>query len=473
MDDGAIGLVALRQRVADELASVEWPAADWVPPTSLADGTRALDVALIGAGMAGLCAAFALMREGIGNILNLDQAAPGHEGPWITWARMQTLRSPKHLMGPALGIPALTFRAWYTAQHGRAAWQRLDKAPRPMWMDYLAWFREAAGIRVRNHTTVRAVTPDGALFRLDLDGAAPLFARHVVLATGRDGFGGPDVPDVFRALPAERCPHSSAAIDFAALAGRDVAVVGASASAFDNAAAALEAGCRSLMMLVRRAALPRINKFTHMAHPGFTHGLRLASPEWRLRLQAYAFAEQVPPPRDSVLRVRQHANARLLLGAPVHAAEIVDDRVVLRTARGDIAADLVILATGFDQDIARRGELSPVAHDVALWRDHMANADAFAAFPWLDDAFALTPKPGRTAAHLARLHCFTFAATPSHGKVSGDIPALSDGAQRLARGIAARLFTADIATHEARLHAYAQPELRGDEWPEPLPFAAE
>jgi cation diffusion facilitator CzcD-associated flavoprotein CzcO len=252
-----------------------------------------------------------------------------------------------------------------------------------------------------------------------------------------------------------------------------VAVVGASASAFDNAAVALEAGCASMTLLVRRAALPAVNKFHATAHAGYTHGLLHAPPEWRVRLQGYAFAEAVPPPRDSVLRVSRHARARLLLGAPVLAARVEGTQLVLETPRGPVAADFVILGTGFDQDIARRPELAPVADDVALWRDHLADAGMFATAPWLDEGFALTAKPGRAAPHLARLHCFNFAATVSAGKVSGDIPALSDGATRLSRAIASRLFNADIATHEARLHAFDRRELLGDEWPAAIASAAE
>lgn len=473
MHDGAIGLAALQARLAEDLASIEYPAPDWVPPTHGPDGRRVLDVAIIGAGMAGLCAGFALMREGVRHVQCLDAAPEGQEGPWVTWARMHTLRSPKQLQGPALGIASLSFRAWFIAQRGRDAWDALDKAPRPMWMDYLGWYRRVTQVPVRNRTTVTAIVPAAALFRLEIAGQAPIFARHAVLATGRDGLGGPHIPPEFAALPATHCRHSSAAIDFAGLAGRDVLVVGASASAFDNAALALEAGAASMTMLVRRPALPRINKFTHMAHPGFTHGLSGSPPKLRLALQAHAFAEQVPPPRDSVLRVARHRNARMLLAAPVRAARLDGARLVLDTPRGPIGGDFVILGTGFDNDISRRAELAAFAPDIALWSDHLADAGLFAAAPWLDDAFAFTAKPGRTAPHLARLHCFNFAATASHGKVSGDIPALSDGAQRLARAICARLFMADIATHEARLHAFARPELLGDEWPDPLPSAAE
>jgi cation diffusion facilitator CzcD-associated flavoprotein CzcO len=478
MSDDAIGLAALEKRLADDLASIEYPAPDWVPPTPGPDGQRVPDVAVIGAGMAGLCAGFALMREGIVHLACLDAAPEGLEGPWVTWARMQTLRSPKQLQGPALGIAALSFRAWFIAQWGRAAWDRLDKAPRGMWMDYLRWYRRATGVPVRNHARVTAIVPEGALYRLEISGAAPVFARHVVLATGRDGLGGPHVPEMFQHLPPTHCVHSSEAIDFDHLGGRDVVVVGASASAFDNAAAALEAGCASMTMLVRRPRLPVVNKFTHIAHAGFTHGLLAAPPADRLRLQAYAFTEQVPPPRESVLRVSRHARARMLIGCAVQAARMAGDRALLHTPRGVVAADFVILGTGFEQDIFRRPELAAVAPDVALWADHVADAGLFASSPWLDDAFAFTAKPGRIAPHLARLHCFNFAATVSHGKVSGDIPALSDGAQRLSRAIAARLFNADLARHEALLHAYARPELLGDEWPalpEPidLPSAAE
>ena len=39
------------------------------------------------------------------------------------YARMDTLRSPKTLTGPALGVPSLTFRAWYEAKYGLDAWE--------------------------------------------------------------------------------------------------------------------------------------------------------------------------------------------------------------------------------------------------------------------------------------------------------------------------------------------------------------
>ena len=78
-----------------------------------------LDVAIIGAGMGGLAAAFVLKRLGVRNMRVFDRSPEGFEGPWATYARMQTLRSPPELVGPALGLANLTFRAWFEAQFGR------------------------------------------------------------------------------------------------------------------------------------------------------------------------------------------------------------------------------------------------------------------------------------------------------------------------------------------------------------------
>src|SRR3989475_8548159 len=90
------------------------PAKAWIPP-STRDGQPVHDVLVIGAGQAGLALSAALSQLGIAAVL-LDKAPLDFEGPWATTARMETLRSPKELTGPALGLPSLTFRAWFIAQ---------------------------------------------------------------------------------------------------------------------------------------------------------------------------------------------------------------------------------------------------------------------------------------------------------------------------------------------------------------------
>ncbi|HUG59519.1 MAG TPA: FAD-dependent monooxygenase, partial [Candidimonas sp.] len=117
---GTAGLAALEQRLAQDLAWLDLPAKAWVPPGTVNDKSL-VDVAIVGGGMAGLAAAAALGNLGIGARI-YDSAPEGYEGPWATTARMETLRSPKQLTGPALGFPALTFRAWFEAQFGTTAW---------------------------------------------------------------------------------------------------------------------------------------------------------------------------------------------------------------------------------------------------------------------------------------------------------------------------------------------------------------
>lgn len=469
--DPPAGLDALEARLAASLERLQEPASSWVPQTRAPDGTAALDVAVLGAGMAGLAAGFALKREGVARVVLFDAAAEGSEGPWATYARMRTLRSPKQLAGPALGLDDLTFRAWFEAQHGAAAFDALGKIPTTMWMDYLRWYRRVAGLDVRNGVGVARIDPQGALFRLALGDGGAVFARHVVLATGRDGLGGPRLLPGFDAAWRGRFwAHSADAIDFAALAGRHVVVVGAGASAFDNAAAALEAGCGRLTLLLRRAALPRVNSSKALDSRGFWHGWFDLPAAWRWRLMLAVERRQTPPPHESVRRVAEHAHASLLTGAGVEGVAREGDALVLATPRGAVRADFVILGTGFLQDAALRPELSAMAGEMRLWRDaYTPPAEerdaALGLNPWLDEGFAFTERVPGSAPHLARLHCFNFAATLSHGKVTGDVPAISVGAQRLARAVCGRLLAADIGEHAARHAAFDEAEISGDEWP--------
>jgi len=107
------GLAALAARVREDLEILCLPAKPWVP-ASTHDGQPVADVVVVGAGMAGLALTASLHHLGLVTRL-IDQAGGGREGPWATTARMDTLRSPKELTGPALGIPSLSFRAWYRA----------------------------------------------------------------------------------------------------------------------------------------------------------------------------------------------------------------------------------------------------------------------------------------------------------------------------------------------------------------------
>src|SRR5690606_13880637 len=124
------------------------------------EGRPLLPVVIVGGGMAGLCAAAALRLQSIASLI-LDEAPAGLEGPWATTARMETLRSPKELTGPALGIPSLTFRAWFTSQFGDDQWAALDKIPRLQWAEYLQWYGKVTDAPIQNRRRVERITPTG------------------------------------------------------------------------------------------------------------------------------------------------------------------------------------------------------------------------------------------------------------------------------------------------------------------------
>ena len=214
------GLDALAQRVRFDLACLNHPPANWVVPATHPSGDPVNDVVVIGAGMAGLVLTFSLLRNGMCNIRCLDRGLAGVEGPWVTYARMETLRSPKVLTGPAAGIPSLTFRAWFVAQFGAAEWEALDKIPRVMWMDYLRWYREVLALPVENGIEVLRIAPLDGLLALELAGGARILARKVVMATGREGLGQERIPDFMRDVPRRFWAHTSDVIDFASLRGK-------------------------------------------------------------------------------------------------------------------------------------------------------------------------------------------------------------------------------------------------------------
>ncbi|MDB5914853.1 MAG: NAD(P)/FAD-dependent oxidoreductase [Ramlibacter sp.] len=474
-DPRPTGLPALEARLRQDLDWLCLPARRWVPPRTVA-GTPVLDVAIVGGGMAGLALAASLAHLGVQAPL-FDRAPAGFEGPWATTARMETLRSPKELTGPALGLPSLTFRAWFEAQFGLPAWQALDKIPRLQWAEYLRWYRRVLGLEVRNLQRVAEVRPrsDGLAelaMRDDADGARPytVLARHVVLATGRDGLGGPWVPAWAAKLPRERWVHSGEAWDGSRFLGQRVAVVGGGASAMDAAATALEAGASRVDLLIRRADLPRINKGKGSGSAGMAHGFWSLPDDWKWRFRHFLNVQQVPPPHGSTLRVSRHPNAHFHLAAPVQdVRQRPDGALRIDTAKGPLAADALIFCTGFRTDWAQRPEFAALAPHVRVWQDRFTappgEDDAeLAGSPDLGPLFEFQPKSPGACPGLDRIHCFNYAATLSHGAATGDIPQISDGAQRLARGLASRLLADDAALHYAAMERYAEPELLGDEW---------
>jgi cation diffusion facilitator CzcD-associated flavoprotein CzcO len=450
-------LHAERARIRRDLEMIEVPPRDWLPA---APGL--LDVVVVGAGLSGLAIAFGLIRQGIRRLLVLDRAPRGREGPWRSYATMDILRSPKTLTGPDLGLPSLTFRAWFEARRGTTAWENLGKIAREDWADYLLWYRDVLDLPVRNDTTLHGFAPDGGALALDIegpDGRETLRTRRLVLATGIDGNGRPHVPDAVRALPPDRWCHSAAPFEGTQLRGQRVVVIGAAASAFDCAVSALRHGAASVQLLARRAALPHAEALAWANFPGFMAGLAELDDARRWRFMRRFFELQTPPTAEAFGEATSDPRFRLHLGAPLRSVRMAGDSLVVETGSASFRADLLMLGTGFEVALEARPELAPHAPLIARWADRHAPAvgeewPALAAHPYLGPAFEFTEREPGTAPWLARVHNFNNGAVASLGPVCNGITGLKHGVPRLVSGVARALFVEDSDRHFADLLAY-------------------
>jgi len=202
-------LAALAGEVRRDLARIAHPSVPWLEPRMGPDGNPAFDVLIVGAGQSGLAIAFALKRAQVNNVLAIDKAERGLDGPWSSYARMRSLRSPKDYTGPDLDVPSLTYQAWHEARFGPASWGALELIPTELWASYLLWVRETTAVPVRNRCEALDIAPAvddliAVTVRTDGAGRETLYARKLVLATGQEGMGRWWMPNFVLALPSHR-----------------------------------------------------------------------------------------------------------------------------------------------------------------------------------------------------------------------------------------------------------------------------
>lgn len=432
-----------------DLIMINYPPTDWRKDLRDCKLDPKFDVVIVGAGMAGLTAAAALFKEGIFHIKLFDQNPKGREGPWTTHARMCTLRSKKDIVGPALDIPHLTFHAWFDSMFGAEAWKKLVKIPNQMWMDYLSWYRQAMGLPIENQCKLVRLTPlEEGGFELEfMQENKPLIvkARKVILATGRSGFGGPLLPNFVNNLPRSTYAHTDQPIDFKALKGRSIGIIGAGASAFDSAAVALETEASHVDIIVRRGRIPNVNKFASLPYKGFSHGYFQLADEKRWEFMCSAFEAGIPPPWEALKRVEKYSNLRLLTNRKIQKVSYKGSKVHVETSKGTYSYDFLVLGTGYCIDGRQQPELKNVIDLISLWKDHLPQDIVnkypdLGNFPYLGPSFEFLPKQKGEASFLKDLYCYNYGATLSHGILSNDIPGISIGATRLAQGIAVDFF---------------------------------
>jgi FAD-dependent urate hydroxylase len=437
---------------------------NWVPDRPGIDH----NVVIVGGGQSGGAFAFALRRAGIGKVSVIDMAEDeARAGVWLNAARMNVLRTPKTLPGPEYGIAALSFQAWYEARHGEAAYAAIERIPRADWAEYLAWYRRFLGIPVRYSTRLRRIEPADGHFRLhlELDGAAKLeTARKIILANGVAGNGGAYIPTALtEGLPAYLYAHTADAIDFSALRGKKVAVVGGAASAFDAAGTAIEIGAASVDLFARRPALASLPVGRVRGYPGAYDNFPELPDAVRWH-QAIRFRRAgSTPPADAIERVLKFRSFRLHLGAPWLSAREAAGRIVAQAADGQFDFDFAIAGTGYFVDPGVRPELADFAHQILLWRDRFSpptgeEDEYLAAHPYLGAGHEYLEKVPGAAPFLKDIHIQNPAGFVSFGVPVGDVPSMKRGLPAVAARISRDLFFADFPAHQQRLSGDVAPE---------------
>ena len=443
--DAKVRLDALSKKVQLDLSRLDYPKEDWVPPFQHHLGTSVVDVVIVGAGQGGLAAGLALWRERIRNILIIDQAKEGSEGPWMTFARMKTLRTPKYLTGPDTGIPDLTFNAWYSARFSSPEWSDVLRIPREMWMVYLQWFRASLDLPIKNRTRLISVVPDvpGCL-ALTLErpnGIQKVFTRKLILANGLEGSGRWHVPpDLSAHLPKNLWMHTSDIKDFSTMQGKRIGILGVGASAVDSAATAAEAGASQVDLFYRRPLQPYGERRKWVENNGFLSHFASLPDAVRWRGMHVYLRAGTPAPKWSMERLLAQPNVQIHQSEGWSQTRLVNDAVEVTTSKSSYEFDCLIFGTGIQVDLEVRPELSAFAGKIASWGDcydapELLRDRAMSLYPYLGLGAELTERVPGMAPHLAAIHVFNWGATLSMGISSASITGMKFGLRRIIAGI--------------------------------------
>ncbi|MGQ0742415.1 MAG: NAD(P)-binding domain-containing protein [Alphaproteobacteria bacterium] len=368
------------------------------------------EVAVVGAGPYGLSLAAHLRERGVGFRI--------FGRPLDTWWRHMPegmmLKSDGFATNLSAPAPNSTLAA-YCAKHALPYRDQGLPVPLSIFLAYAENFR-ARFVPDLEETNVARIERAGGGFTLALENGETLAARHVVLAVGISWYA--YTPPVLAALPRELVSHSFDHREFYGFRGKNVAVIGAGASAVDVAHALAESGASP--RIVARAAAVRFNdvpgadaeKFpSRLQRPasGIGRGWKsyfcAAAPLLFYRLPRHlkerAIASHMHPAGGWFMRDKVEGNIPMSLSRAICGAEMKKGLAVLALAgpggaHETLSFDHVIAATGFWPDLRKLPFLAP---------DLAGTAAPGGGSPELSDVFE-TRAPGLYALGLNAMESF-------------------------------------------------------------------
>jgi FAD-dependent urate hydroxylase len=295
----------------------------------------------------------------------------------------------------------------------------IDPIPIGVFLDYADWFRERKGLDVREDF-VSDLRKAGGRFEATLENGERINADAVVAAPGVQHYT--QRPEWAASLPRERCAHTCDLVDFDALAGARVLIVGGRQSAYEWAALIGERGAERIDV-VHRHDVPRFERVSWA----------FVDPHVELTLSVPGYWRKLPKSEQDAIAQQFWEVGRLTLEAwltprldpaRVHrwpGVEVVQagaDKVILSNSE-ELAVDYVVLACGYRADLRNVPYLQGVVGQVEL-------SDGF---PILDTAFQTT---------LDGLYLTGFSATRDFGPFFGFVKGSPAAATLIVRDLLSR-----------------------------------
>jgi thioredoxin reductase len=334
---------------------------------------RVTDVAVIGAGPYGLSLAAHLEARGV----EFRVFGRGLETWRAHMPRNMDLKSDGFASNLSAPAPDSTLKAW-CAKNGVDYADQGSPVALGTFLSYAGAFRERFVPRLEEQNVAR-LSRGANGFTVTLEDGERFVARNVVLAVGISWFA--YTPPLFVNFSPDLVSHSFAHRDADRFKGRDVAVIGAGASAIDLASLLHETGANATVIARARAVeynpvpdataetlLYRVMRPASGIGRGWKSYFCAQAPLLFYRLPSHlkqrAIRSHMHPAAGWFMRAKSEGRVPMLLGREIVNAEARDGRMALtlvdHMGNGETPHfDHVITATGYRTDMRKLPFLAP------------------------------------------------------------------------------------------------------------------